>query len=59
MPSRRAQAWNANARKANKVPLVPDKEVQMHSFKTPIKLLAQNMTNQNNKQVVVSTKRND
>ena len=59
MPSRRAQAWNANGRNANAVPLVPDKEVQMQIFRTPIQLLAQSMTNQNNQQVLVPTDRND
>ena len=59
MPSRRAYAWNANARNAYAVPLVLDEEVQMQSFRMPIQLLAQSMTNQNNQQVLVPTNRND
>ena len=59
MPSRRSQAWNANARNANTVPLVPDKEVQMQNFKKSIHFLAQSMTNQNNQQVLVPTNRYD
>ena len=59
MPSRRAQACNSNARNANGVPLVPDKEVQMQSFRTPIQLLSQSMTNQNNLHVLVPTNRDD
>ena len=59
MPSCRAQAWNANARNANAVPLVPDKEVQMQSFRMPIHLLVQSMTNHNNQQVLVPTNKND
>ena len=51
--------WNANARNANTVPLVPDKEVQMQNFRNPIELLAKSMTNQNNQQVLVPTNRND
>ena len=31
----------------------------MQSFRTPIQLLAQSMTNQNNQQVLVPTNRND
>ena len=48
MPSRRSEEWNANERIANAVPLVPNKEVQMQSFRMPIQILAQSMTNQNN-----------
>ena len=59
MPSRRAQAWNANACNVNVVPLVLDKEVQMQNLRTPIHLLASSMTNQNNQQVLFPTKRND
>ena len=59
MPSPRAQAWNVNAHNANIVPLVPDKEVQKQSFRTPIQLLAKSMTNQNNQQVLVLTNKND
>ena len=59
MPSRSAQAQNTNARNANVVPLVPDKKVLMHSFITPIQLLSQNMTIQNNQQVQVPTNTND
>ena len=43
----------------NAVPLVPNKEVQIQSFRTPIQLLDQSMTNQNNQQVLVLTNRND
>ena len=59
MPSRRSQAWNANACNANTIPLVTDKEVQMQNFRKPIQLLAKSMTNQNNKQVLVRINRND
>ena len=59
MPSRTAQAWNANARNANTVPLVPDKEVKMQNFRKPIQLLVKSMTNQNNQQVLVPTNRID
>ena len=59
MPFRRAQALNSNTRNANTVPLVPDKEVQMQSFRMPIHLLVQSMTNHNNQQVLVPTNKND
>ncbi len=59
MPSRRAQALNANARNANIVPLVPYNEVQMQNFSQPIEIFAKGMTNQNNQHVLVPTNRND
>ena len=52
MPSQKASAWNVNGRNANAVPLVPDKEVQMQSFRKLIQLLSQNMTNKNNAEFV-------
>ena len=33
MPSHRAYAWNSNACNANAFPLIPDKEVQMKTFR--------------------------
>ena len=45
MPLSRDNARYANARNDNAVPLVIYKQVQMKSFKTPIQLLAQSMTN--------------
>ena len=59
MAFRRAQAQSSNEHIANAVPLVPDKEVQMQSFRMPIHLLVQSMTNHNNKQVLVPTNKND
>ena len=59
MPSYRAQAWNTYACNTKAVPLVPNKEVQMQSFRTPIQLCAKSMTNQNNHQLLVPTNRND
>ena len=59
MPSSRSLAWNANAGNANTVPLIQDKEVQMHNFRKPILLLVKSMTNQKNQQVLVPTNRND
>ena len=59
MPSRRAQAWNANARNANTVPLIPDEEVQIQNFRKLIQLLVKSMTNRINQQVVVPTNRID
>ena len=59
MPSRRAQALNANTRNANIVPIVPYNKVQMQNFRQPIDILAKSMTNKNNQQVLVPTSRND
>ena len=59
MPSSRSLAWNANAGNAYTVPLIQDKEVQMHNVRKPILLLVKSMTNQNNQQVLVPTNRID
>ena len=49
MPHRRANTRNANARNANAAPLVQDQEVSNVEFRNDIQMLAEIMTNQNNR----------
>ena len=49
MPPRRANARNVNARNANAAPPIPDQEVSNVEFRKTIEMLAQSMTNQNNR----------
>ena len=49
MLSRRAYARNANARNANATPPIPDQEVSNVEFRKTIEMLAESMTNRNNR----------
>ena len=49
MPPRRANARNTNARNANATPPIPDQEVSNVEFRKTIEMLAESMTNQNNR----------
>ena len=49
MPPCRDNARNANARNANTTPPIPDQEVSNVEFRKTIEMLAQSMTNQNNR----------
>ena len=49
MPPRRANARNVNAINANATPPAPNQEVSNAEFRNAILMLAQSMTNQNNR----------
>ena len=49
MPTRRTNAKNVNARNANAAPQVTNQKVSNDEFTNAIHLLAQSMTNQNNR----------
>ena len=49
MPPCRANVRNENAKNTNAAPLVTDQEVSNAEFRNAIQMLAQSMTNQNNR----------
>ena len=49
MPPRRANTRNENARNANTTPPIPNQEVSNVEFRKTIEMLAESMTNQNNR----------